>query len=145
MSDEFKKEIAEQFVQIKWKVLHSPKFASLMIFLVQTSVHTCSNHCQTSPQKNSSQLSFFLFQFFFFWWVGTSKTATLFVLAFFYWSDRLGRAPAKPYLFQRRHQRLSMTPLTERRCTPICRIQFFADLYCWDYAEFGYRSLFNFS
>ena len=71
-------------MQIKWNVLHSPKFVSLMIFLVQTSVPTCSNHCQTSRQKKtSSQLSFFLFQFFFFWWVGTSKTATLFVWAFF--------------------------------------------------------------
>ena len=38
-------------MQIKGKVLHSPNFVSLMIFLVQTSVHTCSNHWQTSPQK----------------------------------------------------------------------------------------------
>ena len=30
--DDFKIEIAEQFVQIKWKVLHSPKFVSFMIF-----------------------------------------------------------------------------------------------------------------
>ena len=64
VSDVYKIEIAEQFVQIKWKVLHSPKFVSLMIFLVQTSVHTCSNHCQSSLQKNSSQLSFSLFHFF---------------------------------------------------------------------------------
>ena len=74
--------MAKQFVQIKRKVLHSPKFVSLMIFLVQTSVHTCSNHCQTSPQKNSSQLSSFLFQFFFFWWVGTSKPP-LYLFGFF--------------------------------------------------------------
>ena len=39
--------------------------------------------CRTSPQQNSSRLSFFLFQFFFFWWIGTSKAATLFVWAFF--------------------------------------------------------------
>ena len=32
VSDDFKIEIAEQFVQIKWKVLHSPKFVSLMMF-----------------------------------------------------------------------------------------------------------------
>ena len=51
VSDDFKIEIVEEFVHINWKVLHSPKFVSLMIFLVQTSVHTCSNHCQTSPQK----------------------------------------------------------------------------------------------
>ena len=73
--DVFKIEIAEQFVQIKWKVLHSP----------------CSNFCphlqqplsKLSAKKTSSQLSFSLFQFFFFWWVGTSKTTTLLFGAFF--------------------------------------------------------------
>ena len=125
VSDDFKIEIAEQFVQIKWKVLHSPKFVSLMMFLVQTSVHTCSNHCQTSPQKNSSRLSFSLFQLLFFWWVGTSKTATLLVWAFFFTKATDLVAPQRSHiLFQRRHQRLSMTSQTERQCTPICRIQF---------------------
>ena len=52
-------------MQIKWKVLHSPKFVSLMIFF-------SSNFCphlqqplsKLSAKKNSSQLSFSLFHFF---------------------------------------------------------------------------------
>ena len=40
-------EIAEQFVQIKWKVLHSPKFVSLMMFF-------SSNFCQHLQQPLSN-------------------------------------------------------------------------------------------
>ena len=47
VSDDFKIEIAEQFLQIKWKVLHSPKFVSLMMFF-------SSNFCPHLQQPLSN-------------------------------------------------------------------------------------------
>ena len=52
-------------MQIKRKVLHSPKFVSLMIFFSSNFCPNLQQPLSNLSAKNSSQLSSFLFQFFF--------------------------------------------------------------------------------